>query len=67
MLTKAESCTPTWAPVLRSLAALHQGCGRPSEARRYYARLVELFPDAADIDELRNTLRVLQESGGSQK
>ncbi|MHC4658844.1 MAG: tetratricopeptide repeat protein, partial [Planctomycetota bacterium] len=67
MLTKAESCTPTWAPVLRSLAALHQGCGRPSEARRYYARLVELFPDAADIDELRNTLRVLQERGGSEK
>jgi tetratricopeptide (TPR) repeat protein len=67
MLKKAESCAPTWAPVLRSLAALHQGCGRRSEARRYYGRLVELFPDAADIDELRNTLRVLQEKSGVQE
>ncbi len=36
------------------------------EARRYYARLVELLPDAPDIDALRNTLRVLgEEKGGA--
>ncbi|MHC4645930.1 MAG: tetratricopeptide repeat protein [Planctomycetota bacterium] len=60
MLRKAESHTPTSSPVLRSLAALHLGSARRNEARLYYARLVELFPDAHDIDELRNTLRVLR-------
>ncbi len=61
MLAKAERLTPTDGRVLRSLATLHRAEGRREQARRYYARLVELFPDADDIDELRNALRVLGE------
>jgi len=67
LLSKAESYAPTSAPVLRSLAGLHLGLGHRSEARGYYARLVELFPDAADIDELRNRLRVLQEQTRTER
>ncbi|MHC4703403.1 MAG: tetratricopeptide repeat protein, partial [Planctomycetota bacterium] len=67
VLTKAEGYASTSAPILRSLAGLHLVSGRLSEARRYYTRLVELFPDAADIDELRNTLRVLEEQTGKQE
>jgi len=67
MLKKAESYTPASAPTLRSLASLYLGAGRCSEALRYYTRLVELFPDAHDIDELRNTQRVLQEKMGVQE
>ncbi|MCK4292907.1 MAG: tetratricopeptide repeat protein [Planctomycetes bacterium] len=65
MLTKAESYAPTSAPIIRSLASLHLNSSRRSEARQYYTRLVELFPDATDIDELRNTLRVLEEEIGN--
>ncbi len=67
LLSKAESYAPTSAPILRSLAGLHLGLGHRSEARGYYARLVELFPDAADIDELRNRLRVLQEQTRTER
>jgi tetratricopeptide (TPR) repeat protein len=67
VLAKAESYAPVSAPILRSLAGLHLASGRRSEARQYYTRLVELFPDAADIDELRNTLRVLEEHTGKQE
>ncbi len=67
MLNKAEAHTPTCGRVLRSLATLHMSAGRRSEAKRYYARLVELFPDAPDIDELRNTLRVLQVKKGARQ
>jgi len=66
MLGKAEKLSPTSGPILRSLARLHLASGRKDQARGYYARLVELFPDAADIDELRNTLRILGgEKGGA--
>ncbi len=61
LLTRAEKLTPTSGAVLRSLAALYLGDGKKDEARRYYGRLVELFPDADDIDELRNIQRVLGE------
>ena len=67
MLTKAEKLTPTSGVVLRSLAALHLSLGRNDQARQYYARLVELFPDADDIDQLRNTLRVLSETKGGAR
>lgn len=67
LLSKAESYAPTSAPILRSLAGLHLGLGHRSEARGYYARLVELFPDAADIDKLRNRLRVLQEQTRTER
>jgi hypothetical protein len=33
----------------------------------YYCRIVELFPDAADIDELNNALKVLREKMGVTK
>jgi hypothetical protein len=53
--------------VLRALAELSVTMGRDKQARGYYARLVELFPDAPDIDELRNALQVLEEkTGGAQ-
>jgi tetratricopeptide (TPR) repeat protein len=62
-LGEAEKLTPTSGKVLRALAGLCLATGRREEARGYYLRLVELFPDADDIDELRNTLTVLQEKG----
>ena len=66
MFAHAEEHAPTNGRVLRSLAALHRAAGRRAQARQYYARLVELLPDATDIDELRNTLRVLEgEKGGA--
>jgi len=62
MFGRAEELAPADERALRSLATMHLAAGRKMAARRYYARLVELFPDAGDIDALRNTLRVL---GGS--
>ena len=59
MLTEAENRTPASGRVLRSLATLHLAAGRFQHAGRYYTRLAELFPDAEDIDELRNMQRVL--------
>ena len=67
MLTEAEKRTPTSGRVLRSLATLHLAAGRTQHAGRYYTRLVELFPDAEDIDELRNMQRVLgRKKGGAR-
>ncbi|HUW99462.1 MAG TPA: tetratricopeptide repeat protein [Phycisphaerae bacterium] len=66
-LQKAEALHPTSSKVLRSLADLSVATGRPKEARGYYARMVELFPDAPDIDELRNALKVLQEKTGADQ
>ena len=67
MLAEAEKRTPTSGRVLRSLATLHAAAGRAEQARGCYARLVELLPDAPDIDELRNTLRVLGETKGGAR
>jgi tetratricopeptide (TPR) repeat protein len=66
-LEKAEKRTPTAPNVLRALATLCVAIGRKAQARQYYARMVELFPDAADIDELRNALEALQEPTGERK
>jgi tetratricopeptide (TPR) repeat protein len=66
LLKKAEALHPTSSKVLRSLADLSLATGRPDEARGYYVRLVELFPDAPDIDELRSALKALQEKPGAQ-
>ena len=63
MLAEAEKHLPTSGGVLRALGGLHLAMGNRDEAARYYARMVELFPDAADIDELRNTLKVLRGKG----
>lgn len=60
LLKKAERHAPTDGKVLRSLAGLC-AAGRDREAEGYYARMVELFPDAPDIDELRRALEVLRE------
>ena len=67
MLEVADKRQPASAAVLRALAELSVTMGRDKQARGYYARLVELFPDAPDIDELRNALQVLEEkTGGAQ-
>ena len=66
-LKKAEHHTPTSAKVLRSLATLCLATGKKADARVYYARMVELFPDAPDIDELRNALKALTQSTGGGK
>jgi len=65
-LQKAEKLHPTSAKVLRALAGLCVATGRKTHARQYYARMVELFPDAHDIDELRNALKVLKENAGGR-
>ena len=65
MLTKADKLAPTSAKILRSLAVLAVATGAPKDAIGYYGRLIELFPDAADIDELRNALRNLREKTGA--
>ena len=68
-LKKAERRAPTSAKVLRALATLSAATGQKAQARQYYARMIELFPDAADIDELRNAWKVLsaQQNTGDRK
>jgi tetratricopeptide (TPR) repeat protein len=67
MLKQAEGEQPIAEEVLRPLAALYVAVGDDRQAATYYGRIVELFPDAADIDELNNTLKVLREKTGVQK
>jgi tetratricopeptide (TPR) repeat protein len=67
MLRKAEKLTPTSGKVLRALGGLALAAGDRRQARRYYARLVELQPDAPDADELRNTLRGLEDARGGRR
>jgi len=59
MFAQAEKLQPVWGQVMRATAGLLMAMGKRDEARRYYARMVEMFPDAADIDELRNQLKNL--------
>ena len=65
LLKKAETHSPAAGEVLQSLASLHAAAGQPKEASRYYSRMVELFPDAPDVDEWRNAIRVLDQKGGA--
>lgn len=67
MLAMAESRSPASEKVLRATAEAYRAAGRTAEAARYYQRLVELLPDADDIDELRNTQKVLQTQAGGTK
>jgi tetratricopeptide (TPR) repeat protein len=67
LLVKAEERWPTSGKVLRALAELAVATGRDKDACSYYGRLVELFPDSPDIDELRNALSVLQEKTGTEQ
>ena len=67
MLKQAEQEQPIAEEVLRPLAALYVAVGDDRQAVSYYGRIVELFPDAADIDELNNTLKVLREKTGVTK
>ena len=67
LLKQAEQEQPTSETVLRSLAALYAAAGEDKQALQYYARIVELLPDATDIDELRNASKVLQEKTGVQQ
>jgi len=64
MLKQAEREQPIAEEVLRPLAALYAAVGDDKQAVQYYSRIVELFPDAADIDELNNALKVLREKTG---
>ncbi len=67
LLQKAEGYTPTAGNVLHSLAGLAVATGRAKDAAGYYARMVELYPDAPDLDEWRNALKVLErQTGGPQ-
>jgi tetratricopeptide (TPR) repeat protein len=59
LLAQAEKLQPTSGQVMRAMAGLHLAMGKRDDAKRYYARMIELFPDAGDIDELRNTLKSL--------
>lgn len=63
-LKKADAAVPTSAPVLRALAGLSLATGDRQAARKYYARIIELFPDADDIQELHNAHRNLSENAG---
>lgn len=67
LLGKAESHAPASGEILHSLAGLHAATGHAKEASRYYARMVELFPDAPDADEWRNAVRVLEQKVGGQE
>ncbi len=67
MLKQAEGQQPIAEEVLRPLAALYVAVGDDKQAVSYYCRIVELFPDAADIDELNNALKVLREKTGVTK
>lgn len=67
MLKRAEGEQPVAESVLRPLAGLYLAVGDEKHAAEYYARLVELLPDAEDIDELNNTLKVLREKTGVTK
>jgi len=66
LLKKAESLTPTSAKVLHSLAGLALAANQPDAASGYFARMVELFPDAPDVDEWRNVLNTLRTKGAVQ-
>lgn len=66
-LQLAEAEQPTVESVLRPLAALHEAMGNYKAAAGFYARLVELYPDADDVDELTNMLKVLREKSGVRK
>jgi len=67
LLKQAEQEQPISGEVLRPLAALYVAVGDDRQAVSYYCRIVELFPDAADIDELNNALKVLREKMGVTK
>jgi len=66
LLKKAEQHAPAAPEILGSLATLAAATGRAEEANRYYARMVELFPDAPDADEWRNAVKVLDQKGGQK-
>ncbi|MBM4035787.1 MAG: tetratricopeptide repeat protein [Planctomycetes bacterium] len=67
LLKKAETHAPASAEILQALAGLHAAAGRRDEARRCYARMVELFPDAPDADEWRNAINLFEQKGGAQQ
>ena len=67
LLQKAEGHSPASAKILRSLAGLYVATERDKEASRTYARMVELFPDAPDVDEWRNARNVLDAKTGAPR
>ncbi len=66
LLEEAEAICPTSLKVLRSLAELARASGRRDEARHYYRRLIEFFPDSAEVDTWRNLALVVPEKGGAR-
>ncbi|NQT86327.1 tetratricopeptide repeat protein, partial [bacterium] len=66
LLKKAEQHTPTAAKAPHSLAGLAMAANQSDAASGYFARMVELFPDAPDADEWRNILNTLRQNGAAQ-
>lgn len=64
-LEQADAINPTSAKVLRALINLSLTSGDRDAAIGYYRRLIDLFPDSRDIDELRNAVKQLEEQTGS--
>lgn len=63
-LKHAESLQPTSSKTLRLLADLHLTNGKAKQAVHYLTRLIELYPDASDINKLKNQLRTLTNNKG---
>jgi len=64
-LKQADALDPTSAKVLRVLISLSRMTGDRDAAIGYTRRLIDLFPDSRDIDELRNALKQLEAQAGS--
>jgi tetratricopeptide (TPR) repeat protein len=64
-LKQADALDPTSAKVLRALISLSRTTADHDAAIGYTRRLIDLFPDSRDIDELRNALKQLKAQAGS--
>jgi tetratricopeptide (TPR) repeat protein len=58
-LKKGEAFDPASGKIIRALAGLYRVLGNNDEARHYYSKYIELFPDAEDIDKMKNILNRL--------
>ncbi|MFN3167397.1 MAG: tetratricopeptide repeat protein [Phycisphaeraceae bacterium] len=65
-LEEADAMDPTSAKVLRALVNLSRTTADRESAIAYYRRLIDLYPDSVDIDELRNALKQLEQQAGSE-
>ncbi|MCG3181023.1 MAG: hypothetical protein BIFFINMI_03390 [Phycisphaerae bacterium] len=65
LLVQADKLDPTNGPVLRAMASLQRALGDDDGAHATYQRIIELFPDADDIEELRNSARATEDAKGA--